>query len=497
MRRILSDVQDGFAGGLNLTGDESQLAPNEIRQAINARLTWQGGLKKRRGSKKLHSSALAASVLGGFSWNRSSSTTQLVVANGDLHTGTYSVGMSWTNQGGTMSTSQPPVFAAFRDGTGECVYIADGGGLNKWTAAGALTENIASTPNVIAVWVYNRRLFGITGDSDILYWSALDNGDSLGIAASGGGSANIRTFGAQRLIAGGATPIGNLLGHITGISVFEGWTQDDISVASGTNGYSMDTGMAGQRSLVNIEGALLFASERGIYQATAGGAQPVSQKIDNIFTSLSTTELQSVIGVHNRAHHEVWFYVPSYGVFVFNYRIRAWSGPFNGAMLTGLTAMWPAQNSDGEPIVLAGDSDGFVKHVDMEGIGLDNVLSDGTGGSTVTMDVQLHRMFFGDPSETKSLRWAFLAANLNSSTGMTFEWFTSTASGTFSPDTSGGALWGTGEWGTGIWGTGGLEVFRIPVHGTGPYADISVTDTGTKELLLSRLQLQAFGLGQR
>src|SRR5690348_2146368 len=133
-RRVVVDRQPRFELGLNLRADESQLRPTEVRRAENARLTEFGGVTKRGGLQRVHSTALDSDpITGGFSWVQDGGTVQqLAVCGGKLYTGTYSVGMSWTDRGGTFSTTVTPSFAAFTDGTDDCVYIADGSSLQKW-----------------------------------------------------------------------------------------------------------------------------------------------------------------------------------------------------------------------------------------------------------------------------------------------------------------------------------------------------------------------------
>lgn len=437
-------------------------------------------------------------VRGGFSWNQASGATQFAVAGGNLYHGTLSYGMVWSVEAGVLDSTVYPSFAAFREADlDDVVYIADGGLLNKWDGT-TFTANIASTPAVSQICVFNRRLFGVTGTDEKLYWSALDNGDTLGISASKGGEARITTFGDQRLTALAPYRSSLFLFHVSGISKFTGWSQDDINIQAGTTGVTGDVGTIAPRSIVVLENGVLFLSDRGIYVATDEGVAPISVNIDVSLSSLTATELAQVCAAHNRSKREVWFFIPGSGVYVYNYRTQAWAGPWTGtftAESTDTHALWESLDSDERPIVLCGDYAGFVKRTDLTGVYTDDILSDGTGGSAYTMTLKLHRMFSGEIATEKSYRWLYLLADIDSSEGCTVSWSTRTASGSYSVDAS--SAWGSGTWGSGTWGGEGVLPFRIPIHGRGPYIDITITDNGERSPLFSRAETEAFDMGRR
>jgi hypothetical protein len=499
-RPRLSERQPNFAGGLNLAADESQLGPNEIRRAENTLLTVYGGAVKRPGTKRLVSSAFesGADIQGGFTWFRAGAEEACVVVNGKLFTTTaaYTGTMTFTERTGALSTSQAPSFAAFRNASGEALYIADGGALNRY-ASSTLTTNIASTPSVSRVWVYNQRLFGISGDNEILYWSALNDGDTLGIAASGGGEAAVRTFGAQAIEIGFALGNSNVLVHRGGISVFTGWTQDDINIQAGTNGLSQDVGSIAARGVVVLETLALVPTERGIYRVTPDGVQAGSPKIDPVFAELSETDFQGIIGVHDRLRRAVWFFIPSVGVYAYHYRIDAWSGPFTGTYADpGITALWTGLDGSGQHVVVAGDPNGFVKSCTPTDVFVDDQSTSGSGGTPYTMSVMCRRFFAGDIASVKSLRWLYLLANLKGSTTATLTWTTDTDTGTHViPNAS--TAWGSFLWGTGVWGTGGVQTYEIPGSKQGRFVDVVFSDVAQAAVQISSIEIEAFNMGRR
>jgi hypothetical protein len=497
------DGQGTFVGGLNLSADVAQLAAEQVRRADNARLTEYGGIVKRLGSQRLHAAALGSGnpVRGGFSWNHPSFVRELAVVNGALQTGTYAVGMSWASVTGTLAAGVYPSFAAFRDGTEECVYIADGGPLNKYVAGGTLTTDIAGSATVARLCVYNQRLFGVNGQDQTLYYSDLNNGDTLGDAANGGGEAVVRTFSNQRIIA--LHPLGAslLIFHVSGISRFTGYTQDDIDIDAGSAGISGDVGTVAPRSIVEVDGALVFLSDRGFYRCTETTLEPISIPVESAFQALDQSDFSRVIAVHNKADRELWFYIPDVGAYCWNYRLNAWTGPWDGGFIDPIThSMWSSRDGSSRPIVLMGGADGFVRRADMPGVYRDDVLSDGEGGDAFTMTVQLHRLYFGDEGIAKALRHAVVSCDLRGSSGAALQWTCggTTATKALSAGVASGAVWGSGTWGSGTWAGGGASrTIHVDLHGVGPFADLFFIDDGEAEALLSRIRVDGFALDRR
>lgn len=422
MRTPVKDAQGSFSGGLNTVADLFQLADNEMRVAENARLTVFGAVQKRAGTRQTHVTVLGggAAVRGGFAWKRAGSVTELALSNGALHTGTYAIPMVWTAQAGAFDATAYPSFAPFRDATQEVCYIADGGPLNKWDGA-AVTVNLAGTPNVSRIAVQNQRLFGISGVDQTLYYSALNNGDTLATGAVDTGSAVIRTFGNQELKSLLALGESLVVFHREGVSRFTGYTSDDISLATGTRGISADTGTIAPDSVVAVENLGYFLTDRGIYTITEAGVAPVSVKIENAISALDPTEFSRIKAVHNRGYREIWFHFPNVGVYIYNYRLGSWSGPFNGGYTNPETySLWSTLDSTGRPLVLRGTAGGLVQLTD-SGV-KDNVLSDGTGGTAVTMTVQLRNLDCELPGDDKMFRKAIVFADTNGSSGYFLSW---------------------------------------------------------------------------
>lgn len=497
----VSDAQVSFIGGLNTAADIPQLKANEIRAAQNARLTDFGGVLKRGGLQRTHSAALNAATIvrNGYGWVRGTNVQQLAMCNGQLFTGTYGIPMTWTGQAGAFDAAVYPSFVGFTDGTNDVAYIADGGLLNKWDGTN-VTINIAGTPAVSQIAVYNLRLFGISGSNSTLYWSPLGLGDDLGDVAAGGGLAIIKTYAQQDLI--GLLPLGGslMLIHRNGISRFTGWSQDDIDIDAGTQGVSADTGTVAPRSLVAVENVGYMVSDRGVYEITEFGVRNISKKIEDLFRSLDHSSFSRIIGAHHKTRMEVHFYFPDVGVYVYNYDIQQWSGPFTGAYIDPVThAMWPTVDGNSVPIVLTGGADGFVRRVDSPSVYKDDVLSDGTAGTTYPMVVQCHRMFFGDAEMEKSLRFFYIMANAVAGQTASASWQMEGVTASHDiPQGIATVVWGVGVWGVGVWPqTVNTQPRRLQAHGHGTFLDLTLTDDSEAAVVYSRVRAEGFLTGMR
>lgn len=501
-RRVLRDVQADFRGGLNLAADPFQLAPNEVRRAAETVLNEFGGITKRLGSRRLNDSPVHASALkSGFAWLKGDGTQEVLLAtNSLLYTTTYAFPATYVAEVGALDTTNPVWMKAFRNGSGECVFLADGGALNSWDGT-TLTTNIAGSASTRVLETYNQRLYGITGNDQTIYWSAINNGDSLGNAGAGGGSAVVRTFGDQNLTGLAAFRSSLLLFHVSGISRFTGLTQDDIAIAAGAQGVTTEVGTIFPRSIVVTPDAVLFLTDRGFYAATEGGIQPVSTKLDPLIRTIDfSVDKYRIIGAHQRSTEEALWYIPGFGVMRLNLRVGGWTGPCAGGLTDPeTTLMFDALDNDKKPIVLAGDDDGYLKLLDAAGVYRDNAAAAGTGGTAYTMNVQIRRQFFGDPAAYKSFKWVYLLAALRGSSNSGLSWLTEEGAGTYSFPPDDAASWGGAGllWGAGVWSGISTRMLRVPVYGQGPYIDLTLTDSSATDVLLSRAESEGFDYGRR
>ena len=507
-REKLADQQPRFDGGLNTVSDDAALLPNQLRRADNARLTDYGAITKRGGTRRTAASAIAsASVLNGYTWRQDGGTQQLmVVCNGLLHTSTFlsTYPWTWTSQSGALSTSVAPSFAQFRDGSNDVVYIADGGLLNVWNGS-ALTTNISGTLEVSTITVHNERLWGCGNATfpDSIFYSALNDGDTLANGSAGGGQIIVRTFSDETVVALASVNTSLLIFHRRGISRLTGYGQDDITVAP--QGVTSDVGTIAAKSVVSIGNFAFFLSERGLYRCNeaeviAVGTVETPDPTLSVIRGLSSTDFANIRSAFNRATRELWISIPNYGVYVYHTILQAWSGPWDSGYVTpATTCLFDSLDANGLPVVLKGDAVGYVSVCDASGVFVDNQLSDGTGGTAYTMTAQMHRMYAGDDAMAKSLRFGYVTAQLKGSSATSVTWRTETDAGAYTLPTafSSNGVWGFGTWGTGVWGGASSRNYRVQMGGTGYYIDVFIIDSGTAAPIFSRFQLETFALGRR
>lgn len=501
------DIQPRFDGGLNSVSDDAALQPNQVRTAINARLTDYGAISKRGGLKRTAAALAAQPVTGGYTWTKDDGTAPvLAVCNGKLFTSTYNpTTWTWTEQTGALASTTTSYFATFRDAGGnDVVYIADGGPLNKWNGT-ALSTNLSGTPNAAAIAVYNERLWSC-GDSsypDSIFYSDLNNGDTLGVGASDGGQIIVRTFGNEAIVGLASINTSLLIFHKRGISRLTGYGQDDIQTTP--QGVTADVGTIAKNSIVASQNIAYFISERGLYRCNESDVAPIGtptqpDPILPIIRQLTASDFDKINCLINRATKELWITIPNFGCFQYHTVLQAWSGPWDTGYISPDTSyLFEGLNSAGLPIALRGDVSGYVSVCDPPNIFMDNVSSTGTGGERYAMSIQLHRLYNGDDALAKSMRWGYLTAQLNGSDQTRVQWDTGQGTFSFSLPSTYTSRWGAAgtTWGTGIWGGAGSVSYRIPMGGTGYYTDVTIIDSGDSQPVFSRFQLEAFALGRR
>lgn len=505
-RPVVTDEQPSFAGGLNSTGSYATMKPDQSRQLQNIRLSTYGDATKRLGTKRLHATAMnsGAQIWGGFQYRPSGATiTELAQAGTTLY-GSTDHGATWTAITGTLGVTQATSFAQFVNATGaEVTYLSDGTGYFSTTGSGALSTVIKPTTTIARVtriWVYNSRLYGCDGQNQFLFASDLNNGDTLGITASSGIIATIRTYGAQSVIGGCALGASNIIFHTKAISRWTGTSIDDIAVETGAQGLSGSVGTIAPGSIVTVDGieaaspflhagAAFFISERGAYLVTEYSVQPLDKPdqpdpLIPLVSVMAQSTLATTVGVHDRVAKAVRWMIPGLGIYSYNYVLGAWEGPDVGVHTTAgtkTTALWNSTDANDVPTVICGGVDGFARRLDTPSVLKDDVLSDGTLGSAVTSIVQLRRLFGDDPASDKANRYGFLLGNLNNSANTVASWATANDTGSFT-----------------IPANASEQTLKIQLSGRGPWTDVTFTDSsGTARPSYSRYTHVSFNMGLR
>jgi hypothetical protein len=407
-----------------------------------------------------------------------------------------------------------PTFAEFLNTSGnETLYIADGGLLNSLTAGGTLVTNITNTPSIDYIVVHNQRLWGCgdgfaAGQYTSLFYSALNNGDTLGITGQGGGQIIVRTFGDDPIVALASCNSSLLIFHRNGISRLTGFGQDDINVDP--EGISSRTGTIAPQSVVTGDGVVFFVSDRGVFAVNESSVVPLGSPnkpdpILPIIGQLTAAQLSQVRAVLSRRTQELWFFFPNAGVYVYHLILQVWAGPWGGEY-ENLTAMWTSRaNSSAELFTMLGAADGVVSVGDYPGIGFDRTIA-GTPdvGTPIDWRVQLRRLYFQDESIAKSFRYLYVTAATDNPIQVSWETnfevypplsITPSAYSTWplDPNAPDARRWDSGRWGGGT----GSQNYRLDAWGLGYYIDITFEHDAIDTPILSRVALDAFAVGRR
>ncbi len=509
-RVAVRDQCTSFSGGLNTVSADDALGPTQFRRGDNGRLTLFGAFTKRGGTQRTAAALIAATtVQNGYTWNQPAGTNvEMAVCGGTLFTTSYGAfPLTWTQRGASpsMSTSVTPSFAEFLQLAGtDSVYIADGGLLNRYTGT-TLTTNIAGTPSVNVLCVHNERLWGC-GDPtypDSIWYSALNDGDSLGIGASSGGQIIVRTFGDQNVIGLISLATSLMIFHTTGVSRLTGYGQDDVTVTP--SGITGDVGTIAAFAIQRVDNLVYFVSGRGLYRASEQQVEPVNtpekpDPLSVILPNMTSANIANIRMTLNRATHELWIHVPGYGTYIYHTILQSWAGPWtDGYESPVTTCLFEAINTNGYPVTLRGDASGFVSECDRPNVYLDNVAADGSGGTTFAMALQCKRFYCGDPDVAKAWRFGYVLAQLSGANATTVNWVTdSTASAEALPPSVGGTWGGSGTtWGAGTWGSVPQTSYRVQLDGNGYYIDVSVVDSSAATPVISQCKVQGYALGRR
>lgn len=337
--------------------------------------------------------------------------------------------VTWLTGVPLFSTTSPAFFAPFRESTSGAplkLYIASGGHYWVWDGM-ALTQldtaGSPSTPNATAIIPYHTRMFAMVASSTTpgllpktIFWSRIGHADDFTTGdKTFGGSAVTDFLTGQQLTALEVIGSSLLMSTADSIMRFTGHASDDIVISQDTEGISAEVGSVGLQALKRYENVCAMFSDRGPYVVTETYAQPSGEQLNPDWLALDKVNLFRTIVEYNRTRKELLFAVPGandggYPKTIFSQavRLQTWQGPWTYPFaMTYLTKYFDANN---KPNVLSGGVDGFVRLMDVGQ--LDDILFDGTGGSAITMTVELPVVHFGLPGVKKTVNWMLLQANL-------------------------------------------------------------------------------------
>lgn len=414
------DARWDFIAGVNRTYSEDALDARELRQAQNCRLTTYGGVSKRGGTQRIHSDDLGTNILGICQWDNPSQSAELVAiegSSGDLFYKTLAA-TTWTTVASSLSSSNRVSFAPYKTSGTNRLYFADGA-LRKWTAT-TLTTSITGAPSALYLSVYKERMFASDG-TQVIYWSAVNDPETW--AAPDGGQANVETYDSEPIV--GHVVVGGslLIFKEDSIARFTGTTSDTIDIDKGTEGVSSSVGCIAAGTIVRAEDFAFFLSDRGPYIATEAGVMPIGQKIESELAEWDHANWSKARAVFNKDAREILLIVPDAAVndiaWCYNIRTQSWTGPHDYGF--NIISACPFERADGTEGILFGGDDGYVRDGDNSDNGAkDDVLSNDTGGTNVSMVVEFPPFLMGSPGTVKILQdTQYLHADLGASGSIT------------------------------------------------------------------------------
>lgn len=512
VRPAIADRQEGFIGGLNSVSDPSAVGSDQCVRSDNARLSEYGAVTKRGGTQRISTAVIdgANAVKSGFAWRQDASTVYgLVEVNAAIWRFTWGTFPRTLTSIGVV-VDVPVGYSAFRDGSANVVYFASGTNLKKWD--GTTFSSIAAASQATGITAYNERLWGwgVSGSLDSLFYSALDNGDTLGVGASGGGQIVVRTMGQDNIIACAPLNTSLMIFHRNGISRLTGYGQSDVTVSP--EAVSGDWGLVGAKALALYDNVAYGVSARGLFRCNEAEVVPLAtpQKPDPVaaqLPNLSKDNLALVVCTFNRKAKEVWVQLPGIGIYIYHTILQSWSGPFvDGFLSPDTTCLFEMLDTTDQPFMCRGDSSGYVSQCEPTNVYKDNVVAAGTGGTVYDMVVQCHRMYgrdakTGSQDQTSAVGWlwAHILASLMGSASATINWNTLTDAGSFQIGSGTGTTvaWGSGTWGVGTWGAGGQAPFYVRLSGAGPFIDLTIIDSGEAAAIYAAVKVTGVTYGRR
>lgn len=431
------DGQSDWSGGANSVDDSRQIGPTQFVTGSNLLIDAQGGLFKRKGFQRIASSFPSGTCVGCTAWVRENGTTEFVACYASAGTTTVyqspstTIPMTLTNVGTFTAADSEITFARLTDGAGNpALYMADVNNeifavneYYKWVPATStvttITPVVTIRPSMLLV--HNQRLFAVAigaagGRADRLYWSGLNNGDTLGDTANGGGNARIETAGGAivDMMSVGASLI---ILHSNGISRFTGWSSDDIAVSTQTVTSGSGIGFSKWRACISLGNVGYALADNGyVYRIDeAGNFEPV-----NLHHPLNVAIANPgyYIGVFNDRVRSTLTWVRGVGgnigssvptAYNFNYHTGGWTTTNLSSGLGSSETLGGLSNGVrflGEPLMYLHAASKIWQYGNQN---KDDLLSDGTGGTAVTVLLQTRK--FMSKSKIlgiKALRFLYL-----------------------------------------------------------------------------------------
>lgn len=501
----VTDSQAAFQNGYNSSGAVDVVDPSQFSAVQNMRVVRSGEMAKRPGLQPTCHPASASNASSAWAWQPIGSAGQVVMMDAGSN---FQYGaLNATTGVITLTTSGTPLgtastVAPFRDATHDVLYISNNGGLiSKWDGT-TLTANSIGTPTGLNnLWVYNQRLYGAKNNEQKIYWSDLNNGDTIGTTASGGGFAEIRTFGGGVVLGGFALGGSNYIVHTNALSVFTGRTFDDIQIAAGTQGVTPEISPLGSNSFCVIDDVGYIATKAGLCMIAMGGTfsryeQPdLPDPIRELCATYTHTPLAFI--ANNARANEIWVLVldavsGDATIFMYSKRYKRFTGQakFTTSAYAQYTpkAIFSGFDSAGNSQIFILSGDG-VYACDFATSSLDNFADTGAIGS-YRSSVTCRRFFTDSPESIKAWRQLYVQMGAGAKNATAYD--TATAATTTYTTPVGGTVADANALHAGASNV-------VQASGQGPYIDVTISDAGSTSTDWSvyRVDVMGFDYGLR
>ncbi len=397
-----------FRRGVNSVASPEILGPQELRLARNLVGYEYGGLTTRAGSQRVHTSALAGAVTGFHRWFVSGAWQTVVVAGGNFYK-KADADADFTLVASGFSTSTPTRFRPWRTGASVVLLLTDGT-LRQWN--GTTLSTIAGAPACTLLRPYKGRLYvaGDPANPKRFYGSGLNDFTNWNTAL-GAVLGDAEQFDQEPISGLATTGSSMLIFKEDAIQRWSGVTSLDFDLGRDSEGVSRRVGCVAPDTLVEVEGIVYFLSDLGVWVASEGGVQPISEQIADVWFNARKDLWSKAVACWNPMWKEYRIFLPvgtdggNFTGWYYNAILNCWHGPHvlrnNGG--TGnlqLTAMGEYELSTGETMGAFGGADGFLRVMDT--MDLDDVLRSGVGGAGIPWDVNFGDIVAGDLRRQKS-----------------------------------------------------------------------------------------------
>ena len=287
--RLLPEGNESFNGGMQDSSPANKFRSNEVALLLNGRVTPDGAVRSRGGSKRTHAGALAGQGYGAIEFRPTGGAVQWVVfAGGSMYTSTDE-GVTWTQRASLLRQDYWSL-AIMQIGANQTLLCANGGAnIHTWdgTTWGTLAAPAGETgppAGVKFLALFNSRLYVAGHNGNVVQASKI--GEPAIFTMPPGLYLPVQTHEGDNEITGLFTEGENLLVFKReSTSAINGFGVTDLVVAAGQTGVSRSVGCVGFRTIRAVgDQGVMWLSERGLEWLRRGrGIELASKGLTRFF----------------------------------------------------------------------------------------------------------------------------------------------------------------------------------------------------------------------